>query len=210
MIASPLERGVTAVLESGGHRLWGVTPRLMAPAVRQLGPLRALRWFAWNMPRYLRTLTVFGGLRTHLVGTAISLINGCPYCTYGEAYAFQLIHLRDRGFLFPLDEHAMGHLCGRPPAVIRSSLVDALQRAGLHGEVPVLDRTIALAAGGDDQRPTEPDDVRLAHLVGMLGVLNSVGVTYQVRKASGEALDPVNKDCALKRRYARLRAESSV
>ncbi len=184
-------------------------PRLMAPAVRQLGPLRALRWFAWNMPLYLRTLTVFGGLRTHLVGAAISLINGCPYCIYGEAYAFQLIHLRDRGFLFPLDEHAMGQLCGQSPAVIRNCLVDALQQAGLHGEVPVLDRTIALAAG-DDRRPTEPDDVRLAHLVGMLGVLNSVGVTYQVRKASGEALDPVNKEGPLKRRYARLRAEQRV
>lgn len=96
MVSSPLERGVTAMLEGAGNQMWGFTPRLMAPAVRQLGPLGALRWFAANMPRYLLTLRAYGGLRTHLIGAVISLLNGCPYCTHGEGYAFQLIYLRER------------------------------------------------------------------------------------------------------------------
>ncbi len=205
MVSSPLARGVTAMVESLGYQMWGTKPRLMAPTVRQLGPLRALRWFACNMPRYLCTLKVYGGLRTHLIGATVSLINGCPYCTYGEAYACQLIHLRERGFLFPLDEHGMGQLCGKPPAVIRNRLVDALQEAGLHAEVPVLDRAIELTIA-PDPRPTERDDIRLGHLVRMLGSMNSIGITNGVQQASGEALDPVNKDGALKRRYTGLRA----
>ena len=205
MSSSPLQRGVIAILERLGNQMWGCTPRVMGPVVRQLGPLRALFWFCHHMPRYLLTLRAFGGLRTHLVGTTVSLIYGCPYCSYGEAYAFQLIHLRDRGTLFPLDEDQMGKLCGLPPAAIRHSLVTALQAAGLHHEVPVVERTVALASGADP-RPTEPDGIRLAHLVRMLRVLNTAGIADHVDRVSGEALDAVNKDRDLKIEYVALRA----
>ncbi|MDQ3577354.1 MAG: hypothetical protein M3443_07070 [Actinomycetota bacterium] len=207
MVTSARERGATAVLEGIGNRLWGFPPKLMAPIVRQLGPLRALRWFLWNMPRYERTLKAFGGLRTHLLSTTISVINGCPYCTFGHAYAFQLVHLRERGYLFPLDEHAIGQLRGSAPAVIRDHLVDALQRVNLHGEVPWLDRTIALTLGAEPRRD-EPDDARLAHLVRMFGVLNSVGIASQT--APDEAHDPVNRNRPLKQLYAGLRAATSM
>lgn len=206
MVSSALERGVTAVLEGVGKRLWGFPPRLMAPIVAQLGPIRALRWFVWNLPRYKRTLKAFGGVRTHLLCVAISLINGCPYCTFGHAYAFELAYLRDHGRLFPLGEHAIGTLRGLAPAMIRHRLVDALRCAGLHTEVRWLDRTIVLALA-EDQRPTDRDDVHIAHLVRMFGVLNSVGIAS--RTAPDEAHSPLNKDDALKLRYARLRAAAS-
>lgn len=204
MVSSPLERGVTAMLEGAGNQMWGFTPRLMAPAVRQLGPLGALRWFAANMPRYLLTLRAYGGLRTHLIGAVISLLNGCPYCTHGEAYAFQLIYLRERGRLFPLDEHELGQLCGQPSAFVRRRLVEALELAGLQSEVPVLDRVIELTVG-PDQRPSEPEEIRLAHLVRMLSRMNAIGMSNRMPKAPGEAMDPVNKDGAPKLRYVGLR-----
>jgi hypothetical protein len=204
VVSSPLERSVTALLEGAGNQMWGFTPRLMAPTVRQLGPVGALRWFAANMPRYLLTLRVYGALRTHLVGTVISLLNGCPYCTYGEAYAFQLIYLRDSGRLFPLDEFEMGELCGQSPASIRRRLVAALQLAGMHAEVPVLDRVIELTLG-PDQRPSEPEEIRLAHLVRMLSTMNAISMRNGMPRAAGAAMDPVNKDSALKLLYAGLR-----
>lgn len=204
MVSSPLERGVTALLEGAGNQMWGFTPRLMAPAVRQLGPLGALRWFTANMPRYLLTLRAYGALRTHFVGAVISLLNGCPYCTYGEAYAFQLVYLRETGRLFPLDEHGMGELCGQPPAFVRKRLADALELAGLHGELTVLDRVIELTVG-PDQRPTERDEIRLAHLVRMLSTMNSISMRDGIPKVPGEAMDTVNKDNALKLLYAALR-----
>lgn len=200
-----LERRVTAVLEGIGERLWGFPPRLMAPITEQLGPLRALRWFLWNMPRYERTLKVHGGLRTHLMAIAVSLVNGCSYCTFGHGYAFQLIYLRDHGRLFPLDEYELGKLLGQRPGVIRGRLVEALRCAGLHGEIRWLDRAVALATG--DARPTDPDEVRVAHLVRMFRVLNSVGITRGVDP--DEAHDPTNKDDDLRLRYDRLR-ESAI
>ncbi|MGH3568827.1 MAG: hypothetical protein ACRDRH_22935 [Pseudonocardia sp.] len=203
MVRSALGHGVTAMLEGAGNRLWGFPPRLMAPIVGQLGPLRALWWFVWNMPRYERTLKSFGGVRTHLLCVTISLINGCPYCTFGHAYALELAYLRDHGRLFPLGEHAIGSLLGLTPAMIRHRLVTAMKLAGLHVEVRWLDRTIMLALA-EDQRPTDRDDVRIAHLVRMFGVLNSVGIAS--RPAPDEAHDPLNKDSDLKLRYANLRA----
>jgi len=203
MASSGLERGVTALLEGVGKRLWGFPPRLMAPIVEQLGPVRALRWFFWNMPRYERTLKTFGGVRTHLLCVAISLMNGCPYCTFGHAYALELVYLRDHGRLFPLDEHAIGMLLGLAPAAVRRRLVAAVQGAGLHAEVRWLDRAIMLAIG-EDHRPSDRDDVGIAHLVRMFGVLNAVGIASKA--APDEAHDPLNKDRVLKLRYAGLRA----
>ncbi len=156
------------------------------------------------MPRYERTLKVHGGLRTHLMAVAISLVNGCQYCTFGHAYAFELHYLREHARLFPLDENDVEQLLGLPPAVIRARLVEALQRAGLHGEVRWLDRAIALAIG--DARPSDQDEVRVAHLVRMFRVLNSVGIARRVRP--DQAHDPLNKDARLKLRYARLRTST--
>jgi len=201
MVARRLEPIVVAVLEAAGRWLWGFQPRLIVPIVERLGPVGSLGWFLWNMPRYQWTLRRFGGLRTHLLCVAISLVNGCAYCTFGHAYALELTYLRDQGRLFPLDEQAIGQLAGLPPATIRR-LVDALQDAHLHAEVRWLDCVFALTAGG--QLPTDRDDVRIAHLVRMFGVLNSVGSASRI--LPGEAYDPLNRDDVLKRRYATLRA----
>ncbi|MGI9004478.1 MAG: hypothetical protein ACR2GH_22980 [Pseudonocardia sp.] len=207
MVSSALRRAATAVLEGVGKRLWGFPPHLMAPVVTQLGPLRALGWFAWNMPRYERTLKIFGGVRTHLLCILVSLINGCQYCTFGHSYALELTYLRDHDRLFPLGEHAIGMLRGQQPAMIRYRLVEAMKLAELHDELWWLERTVALALT-DDRRPTEPNDVRIAHLVRMFGVLNSVGVASKT--APDEAHDPLNKDSAFKQRYAGLRAAASM
>lgn len=50
--------------------------------------MRALSWFEANIPRYDRTLAALGGLRTHLMCVAISLINGCGHGTTGHVTAF--------------------------------------------------------------------------------------------------------------------------
>jgi hypothetical protein len=192
----------TAMLEGIGERRWGYPPRLMAPAVAQLGPIGALRWFAWNMPRYERTMRALGEVRTHLLCLAISLINDCEYCTHAYAYALELAYLHDNGQLFPLGAQAMGTLRGLPPAVIRHSLVEATQRAGLHIDARWLDRTIEMAVT-EDRRPTDPDDVRIAHLVRMFSRLNAIAIAGGI--TPDEAPTRLNKDNTLKSRYVTLR-----
>jgi alkylhydroperoxidase family enzyme len=207
MAPSALERGATAILEALGRRLWGFPPRLMAPIVAELGPLRALGWFARNMPRYERTMARIGEVRTHLLCVAISLLNGCPYCTYGHGYALGLAFLQDYGQLFPLDEAELDALVGARPALIRYRLVRAAQQAGLHVDALWLDRTITMALA-PDHRPIEPAEIPLAHLIDMFAVLNHVGITS--RTPPDQAHSPLNKNLPLKLRYATLRAASAL
>ncbi|GAA5161195.1 hypothetical protein GCM10023321_45030 [Pseudonocardia eucalypti] len=203
MAAQALARAVTRLLEGVCTLLWGFPPRLIAPTVIQLGTWSALSWFLGNMPRYERTLARFGPVRTHLLCVAISLVNGCQYCTHGHARALELAYLREHERLFPLDELDFARLCGLGSAAIRHDLVHATQRAGLPGEVRYLDRTLTLV-GAVRPGATDEDDLRIIHLVRMLGVLNSVGIRH--RPAPDEAHSPLNRDHLLKRRYSALRA----
>lgn len=182
---------------------WGFPSALIAPMVRRLGPSRALVWFAANLPRYERTLTVFGPVRTHLLVTAICLVDDCAYTSYGHAYAFELAFLRDHDRLFPLDEQRLCDLRGRPPALIRHRLLDAVRRAELHSDAAWLDRAVELS-GTPDPWPADHDDVRIAHLVRMFGLLNEIARATDAR--TDQAHDALNKDIRLRARYHRLRA----
>ena len=200
-----LRLGATRLLEALGRSLWGFSPRLMKEIVGRRGPLGALGWFLANMPRYERTLKVLGPLRTHLLCVEISLLNGCPYCTYGHAYAFELHYLRERGRLFPLDEHEIVALNRLEPDLLFRHLEEAL-RDGLADEIPLLHRLVALR-GGEVGAPAEHDR-RLRHLLRMFTVLNTCGIEGQV--APDEAHDPINKDRELKERYAALRRAAAA
>jgi len=196
----------TAALEYLGQRLWGFRPRLMTVIVQRLGPVRALAWFARNMPRYQQSLRVYGSLRAHLLCVTVSLVNGCRYCTFGHAYAFELIYLREHRTLFPLDENAIVALHKLDPPDIRAQLVDAVRLAGLDVEVVWIDRMLERVTGV--WRVTSRDDARLDHLIRMFEVLNVCGIAEDV--APDQAHDPTNRNRALKDHYAALRAADSA
>ncbi|GAA5163890.1 hypothetical protein GCM10023321_51520 [Pseudonocardia eucalypti] len=198
-----IDRLASAVLATIPRLLWGFTPALMPEIVRRFGPVGAVAWFLPNMRRYERTRRAFGPLRTHLLATAISLRNGCHYCASGHAGAIELIFLRDRDELFPLDERAIADLAGTAPDRLRATLAGALTEAGLAAELPYLDRAFALLDG--TRQPADPDDERIAQLIELFAVLNACGIAGQV--PPDQVHDQVNRDRAAKRRYARLRAE---
>ncbi|MHA6630860.1 hypothetical protein ACU61A_35935 [Pseudonocardia sichuanensis] len=195
------DRLAVRLLEGLGRQLWGFPPRLMAHIVADQGAVGAVSWFARNMPRYERTLRVLGPLRTHMACTTISLRNGCRYCAYGHAYAIELVHLKDRGTVFPTDAGTMSSWTGLEPIELRQRIVDVLQRADLHAEVLWVDRTLAMV--GESQGPVDQYEARIAHLVQMFAVLNAVGMAGAVEP--DEAHDPLNKDTELKARNAQLR-----
>jgi hypothetical protein len=201
MAGPGLDRLAVRLLEGLGERLWGFPPRLMAYIVDDLGAVGAVSWFARNMPRYEYTLRVLGPLRTHLTCTVVSLSNGCRYCSFGHAYAAELVYLQERGKVFPADALTMSGWVGLEPAELRQRMVEVLERADLHSEVLWVDRTLALVNG--TQRPVDRDEARIAHLVRMFAMLNAVGIAGEVEP--DEAHDPRNKDGALKARNAKLR-----
>lgn len=202
MAAGALDRAVVRTFEVTVRAMWGFTPRVMEHLVADLGPLRAVGFMATHMPRYQRTLQVLGPLRTHLACLAISLVNGCRYCAFGQAYALELLHLREHGALFPIDAQSLSTWIDLPIEELRGRLHLVLEAAGLHAEVVWIDGTIDLATGA--QQPIDADEARIAHLVVMIGQLNRVGIAHGIEP--DEAHDPVNKDAALRARCAELRA----
>jgi AhpD family alkylhydroperoxidase len=202
MTRSVLERLVTRAIWTMCRALWGFSPRMIPHVVHAMGPLRATVWFAANFPRYLVTLQVLGPTRFHLACLAISLHNNCTYCAFGHAYSLELVHLRDRGRLFPLDAATLAGWLDLEAHELQRRLRFVLQEAGLHVEALWVDRTLALA--GDRQPPVDATEARIVHLVRMLGTINRIAVANQVEP--DEAQNPVNKNAAVKARHAELRA----
>lgn len=173
------KRIAVSVLEGTARRLWGFPPRLMPFIVNDLGAVRALGWFVANMPRYESTRKELGPLRTHVLSVGISLLNGCPYCTYAHAYPLQLLYLRDFDRLFPLDEHELVGLHQLDEPALLQRFKEALREAGLGEEVAVVDRMAALRAGvkAEGER-----DGRIQHLMRMFEVLNACGIKGDVQR----------------------------
>ncbi len=189
------------VLESLGQTLWGFRPRLMREIVERLGSAGSLAWFARNMPRYERTLATWGPLRTHLSALSASLANSCGYCTYGHAYAFNLHFFKTHERVFPIDEARLASLAMHEGDGWQQALRAALEREGMSAEVAAIARLFELMAGDP---PQSDDDRRALHLVKMFAALNHCGVDS--RAMPDEAHSPINKDRALRERYAAARA----
>jgi hypothetical protein len=192
---------VTSVVQACCRQLWGFSPAVIAGVVQDKGPLRSLMLFIANMPRYLTTMRVLGPVRTHLACATISLNNGCAYCAFGQAYALELIYLRDTGRLFPLDVNTLSDWLDLEPRQLGAQLREVLREAGLHSELVWVDLTLAFAAG--EQQPIDDDEVRLAHLVRMISEMNRIADA--IGASPDGAQDAVNKDVRLKARHAALR-----
>ncbi|MGI5130718.1 hypothetical protein ACQEVB_28200 [Pseudonocardia sp. CA-107938] len=182
--------------------MWGFTPDVIPEIVVAMGAWRAIGWFMANFPRYLVTLYVLGPIRTHLACLAISLVNGCTYCAYGRAHALELIYLRDRGRLLPVDAYTLSSWHDVPLRELSARLRGMLEEAGLHAEVIWVERTIAFSTGDAD--PINPSEARLAHLCRMLGTMNRIAIAAGVQP--DQAHDMINKDVALKARLAELQS----
>jgi hypothetical protein len=201
MTSAEVERFVTRLMEAMCQVVWGFAPRMIPHIVHSLGPGRSILWVGASMPRMLWTIHALGPVRTHLAAVAISLYYGCTYCAYGHAFALELIYLRDRGHLFPVDAHTLATWLGLEPRVLARRLRTVLQDAGLHAEMIWVDRTLEIAAGAG---PTDVDEVRIAHLVRMLGVMTRIAIEAGIEP--DEAQNSINKNADLKKRYVELRA----
>ena len=195
---------VINVLELTGKALWGFKPNLMREIVRHEGPAKAIAWFVQNMPRYEKTLKEWGPLRTHLLASEISVLNGCPYCVYGHIYALQLHYLKAKGQLLSVDEDEILAWISTGETEIIERFRQLITSSGLLSELPVLERMFVLRKGAG--WPESADDHKILHLLEMFGVLNTCGIKGQT--SPDQAHDPINKDVTLRRKYKLLRQES--
>jgi hypothetical protein len=182
--------------------MWGFTPDVVPAIVATMGTRRAVGWFMANFPRYLVTLYVLGPIRTHLACLTISLFNGCTYCAYGRAHALELIYLRDRGRLFPVDACTLSSWRDLSPRELSVRLRHVLEQAALHAEVIWVDSTLALVAG--ETVPIDATESRIEHLCRMVSTMNRIAIASGAQP--DQAHDAVNKDVALKARLAELQS----
>ena len=189
------------LLEMIGQGLWGFKPNLMRDIVEQHGPVKSLAWFARNMPIYEKTLKQWGAIRTHLLTAEISVLNGCPYCTYGHVYALQLHYYKDQARLMPVDEGEIvaWHAVSEVDAMDRFRLL--ISSSGLLSELQIFERMLALRQG--IEQPISEDDHKIMHLIEMFSFLNQCGINGKT--SLDQAHDPINKDASLRSEYHRLR-----
>lgn len=199
------DRVVTFILEAIGSKLWGFKPNLMQHFVDQHGPGQSMYWFATNMPKYEKILKELGPIRTHLLVSAISIMNACRYCHTGHAEAFQLHFLRIHGEIFPMDTDEMFALRGIGIDNMIHSLEDALTSSGLKEEVPTLKRLVKLY--WDPSQTRQSEDASLIHLISMFKVLNQCGI--EANATIDAVHDPINRDTVLINRHKHLREKSS-
>ena len=194
----------TSLLEFIGSSLWGFKPNLMKDIVGQNGGISSVAWFARNMPTYERILKDWGPIRTHLLASEISVLNGCPYCTYGHMYAMQLHYLQINDTVMSVseDEFVAWHSLEEIEKIkkIRTFLKDH----HLITEIPLFDRMLELKAGNGPS--DSKDDGYISHLIQMFAYLNTCGIVGETE--SDQAHDPINQDEVLKARYAQLRGQS--
>lgn len=196
----------TDLLETIGSVLWGFKPNLMKHIVEQYGTWPSLTWFVRNMPTYEKTLKAWGPIRTHLLAVEISVLNSCPYCTYGHAYALQLHYLKARGKLMPVDENTIVSWHELPEADVVDRFQQLIDSADLLPERPVLEQMLLLRQG--KTQPVSEEGHRIVHLLQMFAFLNQCGVRGQT--LPDQAHDPINKDLALRQEYKRLRSATHV
>ena len=99
-----------------------------------------------------------------------SLLNGCAYCVYAHAYAFQLHYFRERDALFSLDEHEILALRDGNDEQLTRALDTALRTAGLAQEIEDFAALRALKLAG--RAPATEDEHRIAHILQMFDILN--------------------------------------
>jgi len=197
-----LQKAAISLLETLGDQLWGFRPNVIAPFVEQKGAFPAVFWILQNMLKYERILDPWGPIRTHLLVTEISTLNGCAYCTNGHAYALQLHYLKIREALFPLSEADILALHGLPDAEIIQRFEKVLEQVDLPLEILDLRRMSEL--WDNPALTTTQKDKDICQLITMFGVLNACGVYSKAR--IDQAHDPINKERIWRDRYANRRA----
>ncbi|MFN7135629.1 MAG: hypothetical protein ACK4N5_26390, partial [Myxococcales bacterium] len=197
MIARLAQRLASFLLVTYGRLLWGVYPAIMPAVVERLGPLKALWWMTAQLPRYTLTFRRLGPMRANLLYALASLLNGCSYCVYAHGRAFQLHYFREKGSVFPIDEHGLVALGSATDAELVAELESAFRRAGLPEELARFRRLYALKLEG--AVPSGREDAMLTHAIAMYDVLNYCAIAGQT--PLDDAHDPINRDRPLKERY---------
>lgn len=178
----------------------GYTAAFSEELLRQHG-IRGFLKHAGTMTEGWKLLVEQFGARTaHLLAAFGSFWNGCGYCATGHVLGHNLLLYREKGELFPLDEHQLPELMRLPDREVLARLrQDLASRPEL---LALLERQHALKQGA---QVVHAEDHALACANSLYDWVNECSIVVE---GSGPPFDPVAKDKALCERYAQARAQA--
>jgi hypothetical protein len=200
---TPMQKVSGAVLKTYAQLSWGFQPLLLDEIIDRLGGMGAAKWMMQYLPGYTQIIRRQGPVRSHILFTFASLLNGCGYCTFAHGRALGLYFFREYGKLFPVDEDELVQLASLPDVEMKARANAVLEQAGLAAELVVLQRLWAIKFEGDS--PKDQLDADVAHAVGMFDVLNACALVANTEK--DDAHDPIRKDKGLVERYEAARKQ---
>lgn len=211
------QRAALRALSVLGRLTTGYDVPFLADVVAQYG-LRGAMARLGTLEKIVAVLEAAWGTRDahHLIGFA-ALYNGCHFCALGHIYAANLVHFRDTGAVFPLDERALRERMRVDDDrqlldFVRARLTDPTH-AGL---VALLERQFQLKVGEAPHpalgtapagSPTERVDDLLAMTITAYDWLNHCSLASGTGESEVVSLiAPLHRDRALRRRYDAARA----
>lgn len=215
-------KGAVVILEGIGNHLWGFKPNIMKQIVSEHGHFGSLKWFINNMPFFEATLKRVGGYRVNLIAAQVSALNGCPYCTFGHAYAWQLYYFKKNKKCFPIDEMEIKGYCGKGQEYVVQKFRDMFDSDQFKTERNDFERTLTILNrklnnrndNGDintTKNDSDHDDLLsnqdISHLIDMFIYLNTCSINGNT--PHDQAHDPINKDLNLRKEYKQAREKLS-
>ncbi len=147
----------------------------------------------------------WGPLRTHLLASSLSALNGCRSKTQKHIRSFQLHYFKARGRLFPIDEAEFLALTEAGPDEMIESLVAHLVRANLAEETDPLRRTFELYVF-----PSKAKDGRDGRLMELIEILSAAGDDSHAEASPTDMdYDAIVSDADLSARYDALRQQAA-
>lgn len=201
-----MKRFAVFVLETIGRILWGFKPNLMRDIVETKGAKKGLSFILFNMPSFDKTVKQVGGQRANFIASVISILNGCPYCTYGHALGFQFHYFNNHGKLFPIDEYEMMELNKQEKAEVIELLAMHLKTANLETEYGDLHRVNELMK--DKDLAHSKDDEVILKFIKIFDFLNFCAISQDT--TLDYAHDPINKNKALVEKYYSVRGQNKT
>ena len=154
-----------------------------------------------HLLQYERIIQEWGPLKTNLVASVVSNLNGSIENAKSHSRAFQLHFLAQTEGVFALDDADVLILFELRPGDMVEKLAEALLEANLPDEAEILRRSFELYVY--PQKASGYIDGKAVHLIKLLNARDGAKCASSVLKDQYE--DPILYDPDLKRRYAELR-----
>lgn len=199
------QKAAKFIIENIIVRLWGFTSSLMLEIIRREGGLGSLLFVVKNMIRFELLMAKWGPIKTHILCVNISILNGCPYCIFGHAYAFNLHYFKDYKKLFPLDSFQIMEFAQFTKTQKIEKMEEILQDPKLEHLQESVDLQLALING---KEPSNKNERQIKFVQTLYDYLNACGIA--AGSQPDEAHDTINKNVDLKNRYHEAREQTII